>query len=546
MQTGQSLPSENLQEILESAKNTDLGTQQFVTPPALAEAIALPLPQWRGLAVDLQCGHGDLLTGSKAERVLGCDIQPEAVRQSKASHPTGTFECTDLTTLYPLLAESNCLFDLVTLNPPFSLQWHTERLKFLGESDCQAVKTAFRSVQGRATIDSTLSTFLIALDRLSYRGEGVMICSQHSALKILGNDQSPMTPDQIGLRNHVWGWIYLPNCTLFKNAMFDLAVIYFGRDHRANGKVNFYPLDDIRSSPTELITLQATCRSMAMSRFSLRRGLTVSSQYDACRDTAQQWDAAMRELRARRSGEPPKNNLWLEPDGKIGVYLTPFQQASVKLPQADVTALWRLKNQFPAALVVQKETRCALLRSVTSGIWTVEPALVALVEKAVREYEAIRAPFFPLNEVQRLGFLDEEDSIVCKKDLKNEHGEFHAGERYTLTCATRTLMQYEERMNLAGEMDKVMISGCEMVITITDRNTNRFEFLPDPKAEIADDRGARGRLGGHAKSSNGNDLATLIEHFTIPKVADIAELWPDKYQAAIAALKEIEILLNKQ
>ena len=91
-----------------------------------------------------------------------------------------------------------------------------------------------------------------------------------------------------------------------------------------------------------------------------------------------------------------------------------------------------------------------------------------------------------------------------------------------------------------------MISGCEMVITITDGNQNRFEFLPDPKAEISDDRNGRGRLAGHAPSSNGHDLAALVDHFIIPKVPDIAELFPDKYQAAIAALKEIEIEIQQK
>ena len=543
MQTGQSLQSDNLQEILESAKNAaDLGTQQFITPTAVADAIALPLPQWRGIAVDLQCGFSDLLTGAKAERVIGCDIQTESVRRSRLIHPTGAFECVDVTTLYPLLTETDCRFDLLTLNPPFSLQWHTDKIKELAESDNPAVKETFCAVQGKPTIESTLATFLMALDRLTYRGEGVMICSQSAAVKMFG-DPSALSLQPLAL--HIWSWITIPQCTLFKNATFDMAVIYFAKDHRGK-ELNHYPVEP-GTADHQLLSLQTRCRIIAHHRTSMRRGLTVSSQFDAYGHTAERWDVSIRELRARRSGETPKHNLWLEQDGKIGVHLTPFQMASVKLPQLEVKSLWKLKGQFPAALVVQKETRCALTRSVTGGIWTVDPALIAVVDKALMEYAAIRAPFFPLNDVQRLGFLDEEDLIVCKKNFRSEaHGEFFAGKSYQLTCATRTLVQFEERMNLTGEMDRVMISGCEMVITVSDRNNNRFEFLPNPKAEIADDRGSRGRLGGHSPSSNGHDLAALIEHFEIPKVPDIAELFPDKYAAAIAALKEIESEIQHQ
>ena len=49
----------------------------------------------------------------------------------------------------------------------------------------------------------------------------------------------------------------------------------------------------------------------------------------------------------------------------------------------------------------------------------------------------------------------------------------------------------------------------------------------------------KGRLNP-VDPSNGQDLAALIEHFEIPKVPDIAEIYPEKYQAAIRAIREIE------
>jgi len=67
-QSGQSLPPENLQEILDSAKNAaDLGTQQFVTPPALAQPpretyimpATLVLSQCRNIVNDFRGGKGN-------------------------------------------------------------------------------------------------------------------------------------------------------------------------------------------------------------------------------------------------------------------------------------------------------------------------------------------------------------------------------------------------------------------------------------------------------------------------------------------------------
>ena len=522
-QTGQSLPSENLQTILDSAKNAaDLGTQQFITPLALAEAIARPLPQWRGLAADLQCGDGTLLAGMRSEKVIGCDIQPAAVRKSKAAFGSdGQFDCADLTMLYPLLVEADCQFDLVALNPPFGLQWHTDRIKDLAGSRCAAVSRAFSKIQGKDNIDSSFATFLIALDRLTLRGEGIMICPRAAAEKIL----FAAPDDYLPLCAHVWAAFHVKDCTLFSNATFDMVVLYFKRDGGGRTAPTLMNVE----GPDQLQAIQDAVQKITLRRALSRSGFMVNSQYDSREDTAERWEMATKELQP--TGVQPQQNIWLEADGRIGVYLTPFQTISTKLSKSEVKSLWSLRQQFPSSLVVQKETRSALLRAVHGTLWKVDPALIQIVDQAVLEYDAIRAPFFPLNEVQRLGFLDEEDSIVCKKDFQG----FTAGQRYPIACATRTLVQYEDRRNLADEIDRVQISGCEMVVTITDSQGNRFEFLPHPTSKIVD----KGRLNP-VDPSNGQDLAALIEHFEIPKVPDIAEIYPEKYQAAIRAIREIE------
>ena len=554
-QTGQSLPAANLHELLDSARNAkDVGAQQFLTPIELAAAVAQPLPRWRGLGADLQCGTGNLLAGAKCSRVLGCDIDPVAIKAINSKD----ILCADLTQLYPLLAESNCRFDLLTLNPPFSLQWDTDRLRDLAQSEARAVAEIFRSVQGRDTIDSTLATLLIGIDRLTMRGEGLFLCNQSAAVRILGEfDAENLKPETLKpaatdalqrpgfqnfpLRKHIWAWLHVPACRLFQNATVDLAVLWFtGDQYSTRGPVCF-------DSPSDLASIAATCRVIATQRPTLRRGLAVGSDYDADGDTLNRWRIASAEYRQRQQSAVPAHNIWLDKDGKVGVYLTPFQEISTKLPQADVKSLWAMRGQFPQSLVVQKETRNALSRAVRGGIWTVHPDLLPAVDDALRGYDAIRAPFYALNEVQRLGFLDEEDSIICKRDYL---GVFVAGRRYQLSTATRTLSRTEERLNLVGEFDRVQISGCEMLITITDETGMRHNFVPDPTAEILDERRRKlypgDRLGARSKIENSQDLAALVEHFVIPEVPDLAVVYPDRYAEALSVLHEIESEINEK
>ena len=76
----QQLTPDDLQEKLDSAKNAARkGVQQFLTPKALAAALALPLPRFRSIACDFTCGTGELLRGLDARTCLGSDIDSRVV-----------------------------------------------------------------------------------------------------------------------------------------------------------------------------------------------------------------------------------------------------------------------------------------------------------------------------------------------------------------------------------------------------------------------------------------------------------------------------------
>ena len=65
--------------MLDSAANAvHKGQAAWFTPAAWAEALALALPSYRPVMVDLTCGNGQLLAGAAAPGTfhrLGCDIE---------------------------------------------------------------------------------------------------------------------------------------------------------------------------------------------------------------------------------------------------------------------------------------------------------------------------------------------------------------------------------------------------------------------------------------------------------------------------------------
>ena len=294
--------------------------------------------------------------------------------------------------------------------------------------------------------------------------------------------------------------------------------------------------------------------------------------------------AAAREFDARQQADRPQEfNLWLE-RGTIRRHLTPFQSFSGRIPKDAVKALDAIQGKTPMALVVAKETRVQLLRAVRSECWRVDPALVAAVENAVRQYNANRAPFYPLNDVQRLGFLDEEDSILCKKSGSG----FVAGRRYPISCSTEHVSREHKRPNIQGEMETVTLSGQEMAIVITDDHAKRqvtamtsgwtgyddgdFDAEAGNYREVhhfATEQLARSWQGGHTTGNQTvhifrvqdadkdgaqadkrlgrvhHSVAELVELFEIPDVPDVSVVHADRYAANVARIHEIERTLGE-
>lgn len=490
-QRRQSLKFDNLGEVLGAAKNAArLGTQQFETPREMAAALMQPVTPFRGVICDLQCGHGALLEAAAnktTRQILGLDIDPTATALPRGSglnpKPEAAVIHGDVNQISPLLREVRWQADLMVLNPPFSLQWPGG--------------------------DSTLVTWELAHEFLSPRGEGMMICNAATAQRLIAPTDEA---------RRIWLWVTVPNFFPGVDPGMEIAVLYFAADHEPDAGESWI---DYRLPSRDPEAVAEALVQFSRHRKRYLRGSTVQHEYDANADTVKLWKAVAGESRRRRHEMIGKREGWnirLAADGRLDVWLTPFQQFSGNVPKALATELQSLQGKFPSALVVQKPSRLALQRAVMGGIWRVEPAVLPAVEKAVSEYNAVRAPFALLNHVQRLGYLDEEDSIQCQVGTDG----FTEGSRYPLRTETFEGRKVEARKRPGRAPEDVLVSGQELAILVTDDRgeTHCFtQFLPSGETDEE-------RPG----AEHHHTLSELVTHFAIPEVPDVATLNPGLYQ----------------
>lgn len=603
-----------LQQMLESATNAaEKGQSQFFTPLAFAHRLAQALPSSRPNICDLNCGAGHLLQASAlptTDLCLGNDIDPDrpkiedlddflaalagprestakaaANRKSARPHHVNRLTC-DLTRLYPWMAEINFQADLFVLNPPWRLWWDRERLKDLANSSLFAVRDAFANLEENAhrkgtvdgTIDSTIATLLIALDRCSYLGEGMLIANNATLERLLFTPGAP----HAAVARHIWAHLVVPgnpmtgidDCLWEKEDQFYTGVIYFARSHTVGPKkIVAAP----RGRAEDWAALEIPDRVDRM-------GSEMCGDGDGRDDLKADWEA-LKERVAEAAGQAALNpyNLWLDVSQHIRCNLSVFQQKSTKLDKAEAARLYALRGKSPMSLVLQRAQRDELRHVLQQPDWKICPALLAAVDAAVAEYNSARAPLYPLPPIQRLGYLDEQDTIECKVDLlglprvaaARERGAhpkpkgqgtgqdptpapvllFKAGEKYSLRTQTVNVTRVDYKPNsFTGEPEELEHSGQELAIYISNGVTDpsakeqalmEYCFMD---AKIRADQQTKVSTGKSVKYG-GDDgvtidftLQQLADHFLIPEVPDVATTNPEGYRQHLDQLTALEQL----
>ena len=545
---GQSLPSAHLALLLDAAANgADKGAQQYFTRPAFAQALLRPLvaptlsqPTFgdrRLIIADLTgCGGGDLLKAARLRYGIGTDLYGADIDPRRPVIDGGQFHKAhaDLTRLAPLLAEVGWQCQFWLSNPPYSLRWHAHRLAYLADSGVRRVRQTWSALHPLAvregdgqTLDSTLASYLIGLDRLTDDGEGVLLTTWSAWEKHLAP-----TP----AADHAWAIVRIPGGGhWFQPTVgdYDFALVYFAAEHRRG-------IDDEArlTLPDHADDLTVTTHLDRLHALRRQHCDALPARHDPLAGQRRRaWDAAVAEYRQRHDPEArPAYNLTLRPDGRIEARLTPYQHTTGHLPHETVAALQRLDGQTPMGLAVQRTNRQTLLEAVRNPLWRVDPALVHATDQAIAAYHAERAPLYPLAPVQRLGYLDEADTIRC---LADGLGPFQAGHSYRIETRTESATYLATINDSKGDRNEVQRLGKELILLV----------FPDDDSAHDPVTGHRFILGGGKyryesekdwPADRVHTFADLVDHFHIPEVPDIATVQPDRYQSHLAQLDRIE------
>lgn len=551
-----------LQQMLESAPNAaEKGQSQFFTPFDTGQALAAPLPRSRRIILDLNCGAGNLLQASAnkdTEYLLGSDIDScKGMTNKEFVGPRIESITHDLTKLYPLLKEVGFKADLFVLNPPWRLWWHRDRIAGLADSELDAVREAFANMEESAarkgtvdgTTDSTIATLMMALDLCSYCGEGMLFANNATLERLIFTPGAPHAM----LAKHIWAHVVIPgnpmtgidDCLWEKDQQFHTGVIYFAPSHK--------------SGPRKFLWPQMPDRTF-------RFGSSVQSRHDSNEFTVELWSAVQEKI-GELNGKAPRNpyNLWLNVTGRIRTALSTFEDRSTKVDKREAGRMFQLEGKTPMELVLQRAQRDELMHVVEQGGWRVEPGLIAAVKSAVAEYHAARAPLYPLPDIQRLGYLDEQDTIECRKDLMGINPGatspaviFRKCHHYSIRTQTVEVTRHSTKFNpFTMGMDSVEHSGQELAIyiaegiltTLNEKQTlNEYCFMD---GKIKGDENTTVENSGKRQVGNDNTeikidftLQQLAEHFVIPEVPDVATNNPDGYCKNLEVLANLETLTD--
>lgn len=535
-----------LQPFFESAKNAaDKGQAQWFTPPEWGRLLSLPLNKFRPVITDLSCGNGQLLKAARFGRshTLGCDIQ------AGEDHVAA-----DLTRFYPLLHTIGWTADCFVLNPPWDLHWHRDRLDAqLANSDCVNVQMAWLEDDpriGKAQIDSTVATLMIALDRMTSHGEGFLIGNEATLQRlILGPTGTGRGAPHGALAQHVWAHLVVEgNICAKANAKFapmQTGILWFARGHDEGLK------DGATGQARTIAEAEAFTKMLRDKRRRFRDG-PETADYLRTKDTIALWAAAAEEwarVNPHTAARKPQWNLWLD-HGYIRTNLSLYDTASGRVTKDEAAKLDELNGTEPMKLVVMREQRRALQTAAFGSTWRVSPELQAAVQKALDDFNAERTPLYPLPKIQRLGFLDEHDFTECLVSFDN----FKAGVKYALRSCTVLVKRQSKKMNLWGVSEDTELDGQELAFFIRDGLGEEKCFmegrLREPGVTVhlikAGLREALARLGAEDLTPCPIDytVAQLIEHFDVPEVPDVAKVFPDEYKANLDTLDEIERLVN--
>lgn len=506
----QSLTHANLAS---AATNAHLkGLQQYFTPEPWAAALGAALPGLRRTITDLHCGSGTLVRGlanDTTREALGIDLDPASTLGGKtawlSSHPgiqppLRTHAHADVLDVFPLLLETDTRFDLLALNPPFSLNWPLSLLP----------EPLRKGLSGKS-IDSTHATLRMIPHLLNRKGEAMMIGNASTLQRL--RDLYPEDFDQ------VWLHAEFPSFFPGVDPSLTVGVLYFcgSKLDRAHRLVNSW---SAVLPPAEVAVMLDAMRRKCFTAD------CIEQPWEADARSGRNFLACLDEAERRRDPARGAANVTLDTSGRIRTWISAYQERSVTVPLPLLEFLRSINRKHPLELTLQRGARLALQQAITSGLWTIDPAASAAIHDAITDFDRDRAPLSPIAAVQRIGWIDDAEELLCTRDFDH----FRAGQRYPLSTETIEWKKQEERPRYhAGKRDTeaVLVRGTDLRLTLHHPEQEAVHFIFNPD-----------HSGGQAAYS----LEELAANFQLPEVPDITALHAEKYTENLALLDELQQL----
>ena len=460
------------------------GLQQFYSPPE-ASSLALKVIGDHIAVLDPTAGDGSLLREFNPTRSFGIEIDADQVKASEGSYNAlkGDFQH-----FYTLLRLGMSPWNAIVANPPFGLQWSDPTLR-----------------DGKPT-NSTVLTLMMVNRLLSENGQFMFICAQNRYEKQI---------TQIADHSTVYAVIECED--LFEGTR-EPSVILFGL-HDAirsaatpgvlgNRKVSLDMLDLCGDWVLEL-------REKALDDYSS----VARSEYATYQRTEE-----LPKLQGEYDRRIEKRIKTREFDAQLyngdHIQWYPSAFANLALRQAGLLGDFNGLNGQPVAYFAQNERLWFKLGSAEErGLVTIDPKLRQAVANVLGDIQKHRIPLYAVKPQQRLGFLDDIDTLICKKD--DPERRFKKGEVYRIDSTTKTIVEKEERLveskKNPGEYTPKTFEKHRKVMSITLSGQGAHYTVQD---------------GGDNATQ---DISWLISHFEIPDPGQIATRHPEQ----IAALEQL-------
>jgi hypothetical protein len=246
-------------------------------------------------------------------------------------------------------------------------------------------------------------------------------------------------------------------------------------------------------------------------------------------DTVKKFYAIRDELQRRSLADFSEHNLRLD-NNLLRVRFTEFQIMSGHLPQDILDDVEKMRNRSLVDLAVMRDSRDMAKKIFRDKRLNIAPGLVQAFDDVCQQMVTLTAPFVRPSAVQRVAWLDEQNSIKCQRAFAT----FEAGKMYPLQTRVITGLK-EEKRHRPGHKDPedVLVTGQEVMIVVDNPDVGDChcftQFALTPKMdEFAE-------FSGLAHSLN-----DLITNFEMPDVQDIAESDPSLYLKYVNRLRALE------